>query len=86
VNATDNHGETALMLSAFMGHHQIVNALLSGGASTLQSTPYGWTALTFAEDCGEVEVADTLRRACKSDEDVAPEVVYGAAGAVELVA
>lgn len=66
--ATDEAGETALMLAAHHGHLDAVRVLLAAGADVNAASPQGWTALAKAAYNGEtergyVEVVAALRDA-----------------------
>ena len=53
--ATDEAGETALMLAAREGHVAAVKALIAAGADVNAKSPQGWTALAKAAYNGETE-------------------------------
>ena len=53
--ATDEAGETALMLAAQGGHVAAVKALIAAGADVNAASPQGWTALAKAAYNGETE-------------------------------
>ena len=61
LDALNNDGETALMISAKRGKTKLVNNLLELGASDKILTPEGESALTLAEASGNHEVAKLLR-------------------------
>ena len=61
LDALNNDGETALMISAKRGKMKLVNNLLELGASDKILTPEGESALTLAEASGNHEVAKLLR-------------------------
>ena len=61
LDALNNDGETALMISAKRGKMKLVNNLLELGASDKILTPEGESALTLAEAFGNHEVAKLLR-------------------------
>jgi len=53
--ATDETGETALMLAAREGHVEAIKTLLAAGADVNAKSPQGWTALARAAYNGETE-------------------------------
>ncbi|MDP2029876.1 MAG: ankyrin repeat domain-containing protein [Thiobacillus sp.] len=53
--ATDEAGETALMLAAREGHVDAIKALIAAGADVNAKSPQGWTALAKAAYNGETE-------------------------------
>jgi ankyrin repeat protein len=55
VNATDNHGNTALMLAASGGAFQVIQTLIGGGANVNAKNKDGWTALRFARESKEAD-------------------------------
>lgn len=61
VNATDDHGTTALMLAASRGHASVCQLLLDAGAKPSLSDQSGRNALVLAEQNGWPEVVDLLR-------------------------
>ena len=69
-----------------MGHQEVVSTLVAAGARAHESTPYGWTALMFAQDCGQAEIAETLALACKPEETVSAGLVSEFQDATALVA
>jgi hypothetical protein len=46
-----------------MGHQGVVQAILTAGADTSVSTPYGWTAMKFAKAREQEAVATMLKAA-----------------------
>jgi ankyrin repeat protein len=57
LDAENSHGQTALMVAAFAGRIELVNALLDAGAEIHHE---GWTALHYAALGGHVDVVNTL--------------------------
>lgn len=53
--ATNETGETALMLAAHNGHVEAVKVLIAAGADIHAKSPQGWTALAKAAYNGETE-------------------------------
>ncbi|HEY9097750.1 MAG TPA: ankyrin repeat domain-containing protein [Thiobacillus sp.] len=63
--ATDEAGETALMLAAHEGHVEAIKVLIAAGADVKAKSPQGWTALAKAAyngetECGYVEAIEIL--------------------------
>ena len=52
-NATDNLGNTALMLATQAGAFQVVESLLTGGTNVNAKNKEGWTALRYARESKE---------------------------------
>jgi ankyrin repeat protein len=63
VNATERHGQTALMWAAAEGHVGVVRALLEAGADFRTPVPSGFTPLAFAVREGRTEVVRVLLKA-----------------------
>ncbi len=63
VNALDRYGQTALMLAAHAGHHEVVEALIAHGANLDAIAKFGLSALMLAVVAGHVEVARLLAKA-----------------------
>ncbi|NSX06840.1 ankyrin repeat domain-containing protein [Cupriavidus gilardii] len=63
VDAADQHGMTALMLSARAGDAAVVRLLLEAGANALLRNAKGHTALTLAQAAGRREVVALLAEA-----------------------
>jgi ankyrin repeat protein len=61
LDTQDDHGETALMKSAFWGNRDVVSALLTAGADPKIQDKEGRTAVTIAEEIGQTTIADLLR-------------------------
>ena len=57
VNARNRHGQTALMLAAHAGHHQLVEALIAHRADLNITAKYGLSALMLALVAGHARVA-----------------------------
>lgn len=65
----DEHGYTALILSAYHGHAEVVDALLAAGANACQADRRGNTALMGAAFKGYEEIAARLSTApCQVDQ------------------
>ena len=62
VNRNTQTGETAMMRSAAMGHKEVSQRFLCAGAEPSVSRPDGWHVAMFAEDWGQMEIADTRER------------------------
>ena len=63
MNARDNIGNTALIMTAHEGHTEAVEALLSKGADINAKDNLGNTALMYATREGHAEIAQLLRDA-----------------------
>ena len=55
--ARNRHGQTALMLAAHAGHHQLVEALIAHRADLNITAKYGLSALMLALVAGHARVA-----------------------------
>ncbi|HEV7428702.1 MAG TPA: sigma-70 family RNA polymerase sigma factor [Thermoanaerobaculia bacterium] len=66
VNATDDHGTTALMIAASRGHASVCQLLLEAGANPSLRDPNERDALVLAEQNGWRGVAELLRSALVS--------------------
>ena len=63
VNATDSFGNSALMLAASSGHHDVVEALLEFAADTTLTNRLGVTALKAAESTKHLSIVKLLKDA-----------------------
>lgn len=63
VNARDRYGQTALMLAAHHGHHEIVELLIAANAELDHTAKYHLSALMLAVVAGHVEIARILAKA-----------------------
>ena len=63
VDARDRYGQTALMLAAHAGHHEIVGILIAQGANLDTTAKFGLSALMLAIVAGHREVARLLAKA-----------------------
>jgi uncharacterized protein len=63
VNALDRYGQTALMLAAHYGYHEIVEMLIAHGANLNITAKFRLSALMLAIVAGHMEVAHLLARA-----------------------
>jgi ankyrin repeat protein len=63
VDARDEHGQSALMLAATVGHGHVVEWLVERGAVLDRTAKYGLSALMLAVVNGHVDVVRTLVRA-----------------------
>ncbi|MEE9614096.1 MAG: ankyrin repeat domain-containing protein [Thermodesulfobacteriota bacterium] len=59
-NATDDDGDTALMLASGEGHADVAALLVEKGAAVNAADRYGWTALMFAAGKGHGGVVKLL--------------------------
>ena len=62
VNAMDNNGRTALMLAAFSGHAETVNALIDAGSYVKQKDNSGSMAVDYARENPKLKGTDALKR------------------------
>ena len=62
VNATDDYGNTALMLAASHGQTEVAEVLLKHGADVNAKNNNGNTALTLATKKGRTKTVELLRR------------------------
>lgn len=60
VDARDRYGQTALMLAAHAGHHQVVESLIAHSANLNVTAKFGLSALMLAVVAGHPEVARLL--------------------------
>lgn len=63
IDARDRHGQTALMLAAHAGHHEVVETLIAHRAKLNITAKFGLSALMLAIVAGHTEVARLLARA-----------------------
>jgi hypothetical protein len=89
VNATTQHGTTALMSAAAYGHLEIVRALLKRGAALNQKRSDGFTALALAAFFGQEEtVRELLARGADvravSRRNTSPEMWATARGFLQI--
>jgi uncharacterized protein len=63
VNSRDRHGQTALMLAAHHGYHELVEALVEAGADLNVTAKYNLTALMLAIVAGHAAAARVLVQA-----------------------
>jgi ankyrin repeat protein len=63
VNASDSHGNTALIWASMDGYEEIVRMLLKAGANVNASNSYGNTALPWASISGKKEIVRMLLKA-----------------------
>jgi ankyrin repeat protein len=63
VDARDEHGQTALMNAARLGHEQIVQVLVDAGADLNAKAKYNLTALMLAIVNGHTQIAEFLVKA-----------------------
>lgn len=67
VNATNQYGQTPLMMAAWHVHKPVLDALLEAGADVNTTagyaTGYGWTALMFAARSGNTDIVSTVLEA-----------------------
>ena len=62
-DSRDRHGQTALMLAAHAGHHEIVVSLIAHRASLNTTAKYGLSALMLALVAGRADIARLLAAA-----------------------
>ena len=62
VNASDHHGQTALMLAAHAGHREVVKILIAHRANLNITAKFGLSALMLAIVAGHAEVARILAK------------------------
>ena len=75
LEAVGDSGATALMMSAALGHHQVVTQLLTAGADPDTKHKFGGTtAIHFAAEVGRTEVIEIL---CQHGADVEAEKSTG---------
>jgi uncharacterized protein len=60
VDARDRHGQTALMLAAHQGHHELAEVLVDAGAALDVTAKYNLTALMLAIVAGHANIARLL--------------------------
>ena len=60
IDATEDHGYTALMMAANQGQPESVKILLAGGASPHAQANDGSTPLMFAAQCGDLDAVRHL--------------------------
>jgi ankyrin repeat protein len=70
VNATDNHGHTALFLAASHGHAVVVRLLLSNGGRSDDQDGSGSTTLHAAARSGHLDAVDALLRGSRGQSTV----------------
>lgn len=63
VNAKDNYGWTAMMMSAWNGHTECVAALISAGTDVNANDNYGNTAILLAAWDGNKDCVKLLKKA-----------------------
>lgn len=63
IDARDRYGQTALMLAAHAGHHEVVETLISHRAKLNITAKFGLSALMLAIVAGHTEVARLLAQA-----------------------
>lgn len=63
VDARDRYGNTALMLAAHAGHHEVVETLIAHRANLNITAKFGLSALMLALVAGHAEIARLLARA-----------------------
>jgi len=62
LDAQDDHGETALMKSAFWGNRDVVSALLTAVADPKTQDKEGRTGVTMAQESSQTKIADLLKQ------------------------
>lgn len=60
INLANVYNNTCLMISAYKGHTDVVEFLLSNGADPDQQALCGATALHYAAECGHVDICAAL--------------------------
>lgn len=60
INLANAYNNTCLMISAYKGHTDVVEFLLSNGADPDQQALCGATALHYAAECGHVDICAAL--------------------------
>jgi ankyrin repeat protein len=63
VDARDEHGQTALMNAARLGHEQVIQVLVDSGADLNATAKYNLTALMLAIINGHTQIAELLVKA-----------------------
>lgn len=63
IDARDRYGQTALMLAALAGHHEVVETLIAHRAKLNITAKFGLSALMLAIVAGHTEVARLLAQA-----------------------
>lgn len=62
LNYKNKYGTTALMASAFLGHHDAVKLLINSGADTNIKDKNGDTAIMIAHNKKRIAIAELLRK------------------------
>ncbi len=63
IDARDHYGQTALMLAAHAGHHEIAGMLIAHNASLDVTAKFGLSALMLAIVAGHAKIAGMLSKA-----------------------